>query len=206
PAGQDPDDVIRTAAAMVGGDGAAQQKAGREAFEVLLANPEPLDARLWRHELEAEALTTPEAWAGLKERLIAHAQTIGHADLARIYREDWLNRFYAQRRPEGAPRAFTPQRRGSFKNGRFVPPSPPVGDKARAISGSGIDPRTARSLLVGFINFPDALPAHAEQLAFLLITDPKIQEVRNELVDRAFSGTTLDRETLVPIFGTLGVA
>src|SRR5205085_1371652 len=140
------------------------------------------------------------------ERLIGHAQTIGHTDLGRIYREDWLNRFYAQRRPEGAPRAFTAQRRGSFKNGRFVPPSPPVGDKARAISGSGIDPRTARSLLVGFINFPDALPAHAEQLACLLITDPKIQEVRNELVDRAFSGTTLDRETLVPIFGTLGVA
>src|SRR5437868_6601993 len=54
PAGQDPDDVIR--------DG------GREAFEALLANPEPMDARLWRHEIEAEALITPEAWAGLKER------------------------------------------------------------------------------------------------------------------------------------------
>src|SRR3954469_2958598 len=112
PAGQDPDDVINAG--------------GREAFEALLAAPEPLDARLWRHELDAEPLTTPEAWAGLKERLIAHAHAIGHADLARMYREDWLNRFYAQRRPEGAPRSFAPQRRGSFKNGRFVPPPQPV--------------------------------------------------------------------------------
>ncbi len=56
PAGQDPDDVIRSAAAAVGVDGTAQQKAGREAFEALIADPEPLDARLWRHETEAEPL------------------------------------------------------------------------------------------------------------------------------------------------------
>jgi len=194
PAGQDPDDVIS------GG--------GREAFEALLADPEPLDARLWRHELELEPLATPEAWAGLKQRLIAHAGTIGHADLSRMYREDWLNRFYAQRRPAGAgtPRPFAPQSRGSFKNGRWTPPEPPVGDKARMIGGTGIDPRTARSLLVGFINFPEALPAHAEQLACLPIKDPRILEVRDELVEKAFSGATLDRETLVPIFGALGVA
>jgi len=197
PAGKDPDDVVR--------------EGGREAFEELLARPEPLDARLWRHELDAEPLTTPEAWAGLKQRLIAHAQTIGHADLARMYREDWLNRFYDLRRPPGqsAPRPFAPQKqggRGSFKNGRWTPPDPPVGDKARSISCSGIDPRTARSLLVGFINFPEVLPTHAEQLACLPIKDPKIVEVRDELVDKAFSGATLDREALVPIFGALGVA
>ena len=40
PSGQDPDDVVRAG--------------GREAFEELLANAEPLDARLWRHELGAE--------------------------------------------------------------------------------------------------------------------------------------------------------
>jgi DNA primase len=194
PAGQDPDDVIKSG--------------GREAFEELLAKPEPLDARLWRHELEAEPLTTPEAWAGLKERLITHASVIQHPDLARMYREDWLSSFYDQRRPAGAskPGPFTPQRRGSFKNGRWTPPEPPVGEKARTIGGSGIDPRTARSLLVGFINFPEALPVHAEQLACLPIKDPKILEVRDELVDKAFSGATLDREALVPIFGALGVA
>src|SRR5438874_4156312 len=47
PPDQDPDDVVRSAAAAVGEDGAAQQKAGREAFEALLEPPEPLDARLW---------------------------------------------------------------------------------------------------------------------------------------------------------------
>jgi DNA primase len=192
PAGQDPDDVIR--------DG------GREAFEALLANPEPLDARLWRHEVDADPLATPEAWASLKERLIAHAGAIGHPDLSRMYREDWLNRFYEKRRPAGsAPqRQYAPQKRGSFKSGRFVPPAPPVRDEARAIAASGIDAPTARALVLGFANFPEELPAHCEQLAALPIADRSTAHLRDELVNAAFSGAALDREGINTILGADG--
>ena len=203
PAGQDPDDVVRTAAAAVGGDGAALQKAVREAMEALLANPEPLDARLWRHELEAEPLTTPEAWAGLKQRLIAHASAIGHADLSRMYREDWLNRFYELRRPQQAQGRSAPtlQRRGTFKNGRFVPPAPPVGGEARTIATTGIDVVTARALILGFANFPEELPAHCEQLASLPITDKGTAKIRDDLVNAAFSGAALDQGAVHTILG-----
>jgi DNA primase len=191
PAGQDPDDVVRSG--------------GREAFEALLASPEPLDARLWRHELDAEPLTTPEAWAGLKQRLTIHASAIGHADLARMYREDWLNRFFEQRRPASAqPRSFTPNKRGSFKNGRFVPPPAPVGANARAIATSGIDAPTARALILGFTNFPEELPAHCEQLAALPIADSGTAQLRDELVNAAFSGAALDRASLATILGADG--
>ncbi|MFL6760642.1 DNA primase [Sphingomonas sp.] len=190
PAGQDPDDVVRSG--------------GKEAFEALLASPEPLDVRLWRHELELEPLSTPEAWAGLKERLIVHAHAIGHADLARMYREDWLNRFYAQRRPEGTPRAFVPQRRGSFKNGRFVPPAQPVGSNARAIASTGIDAPTARALILGFAYYPEELPAHCEQLAALPIPDKSTARMRDELVNAAFSGAALDREGIATILAPDG--
>ena len=183
PGGQDPDDVIRTG--------------GREAFEAVLQNPEPLDARLWRHELEAQPLATPEAWAGLKQRLLDHAASISHPDLARIYREDWLSRFYAQRRP--AASSFTPQRRSTFRNGRFTPPSPPVGASARAIAAAGIDAPTARALILGFAYFPEELPAHCEQLAALDIPDKSTAHMRDELVNAAFSGAALDREGLATI-------
>jgi DNA primase len=185
PAGQDPDDVVRSG--------------GPQAFEALLASPEPLDARLWRHEVEAEPLATPEAWASLKQRLVDHAATIGHSDLGRMYREEWLNRFYAQRRPSSAPRAFAKSPRGSFKNGRFVPPAPPVGDKARAIASSGIDAPTARALMLGFANFPEELASHCEQLAALPIADKSTSNLRDELVNAAFSGATLDREGVATI-------
>ena len=187
PTGRDPDDIIR--------------EGGREAFDALLAGLEPLDARLWRHELEAEPLSTPEAWAGLKERLTAHAAAIGHADLSRIYREDWLNRFFNERRPprhEG-DRQFTLQKRGSFKNGRFVPPLPPVDSRARAIASSGIDAPTARALILGFANYPEELPAHCEQLASLPIADRPTAKLRDELVNAAFSGAALDRDGITTI-------
>jgi DNA primase len=194
PAGQDPDDVVRAG--------------GREAFEALLATPEPLDARLWRHEVEAAPLTTPEARAGLRQRLVDHARTIGDPSLRQLYRDQWLQRFeteIAPRRPDnkhGSSRFA----RGSFKNGRWTPPEPPVGDRARAIAASGIDGPTARALIVGFANFPEELPAHCEQLAALPIADRGTSRLRDELVNAAFSGAALDRDALATILGTNGAA
>jgi DNA primase len=192
PPGQDPDDVIKSG--------------GREAFEALLAKAEPFDARLWRHEVDAEPLATPENWASLKQRLIDHAATIAHADLSRMYREDWLNRFYEQRRPAAsAARPFTPQgRRGTFKNGRFIPPAPPVREEAKSIADSGIDAPTARALILGFANFPEELPAHCEQLASLPIADRSTAKLRDELVNAAFTGAVLDRDGVATILGADG--
>ena len=184
PAGQDPDDVIRTG--------------GRDAFEALLAEPEALDARLWRHELEAQPLTTPEARAGLRQRLIDHASVIADPALARLYREEWLRRF-----DESLPRRSF-ERRPFQKNGRFVPPRQPVGSHARAIASSGIDASTARALILGFTNYPEELPAHCEQLAALPIADKSTSKMRDELVNAAFSGAALDRHGLATILSADG--
>jgi len=186
PSGQDPDDVVNAG--------------GKEAMEALLAAPEPLDARLWRHEYEAEPLTTPEAWAGLKQRLVDHAATIQHPDLSRMYREDWLTRFYALRRPERP--AF--QKRPFVKAGKWTPPAPPVGQHARDIARQGIDAPTARALILGFANFPEELPAHAEELAHLPIADKETGKLRDEIVEAVHSGGALDREAFHTILAASG--
>jgi DNA primase len=144
-------------------------------------------------------LSTPEAWAGLKQRLIDHASTIGHADLARIYREEWLNRFFAQRRPATPQRSFAQQRCGTFKKGRFVAPEKPPGDMMKQIGTRGIDARHARALLEGFALFPEELPAHCEQLAGLAIADRATASLRDQLVEAAFAGTALDRDRVMTI-------
>jgi DNA primase len=185
PAGQDPDDVVRSG--------------GSEAFEALLAEPEPLDARLWRHELEAQPLTTPEARASFRQRLLAHTSTIGNPALARLYRDEWLRRF-----DETVPRRTFVPRRPFAKNGRFVPPPQPVGAHARAIAAQGIDAPTARALILGFANFPEELPTHCEQLAALPIADKGTAHLRDEMVNAAFGGATLDRQSLATILGTDG--
>ena len=208
PAGQDPDDVVRAAAAAVGGDGAAQQKAGRAALEALLDKPEPLDERLWRHERDASPLTTPEARAGLRQRLIEHSQAIPDPSLRRLYRDQWLNRFDAEIAPQRGPArsyANRPFRPGAFVKGRgFVAPDPPASDTARAIGAGGIDRATARALIVGFANFPEALSLHGEQLAALPITDARTARLRDHLVNAAFSSAVLDRDTLATILEAAG--
>ena len=190
PAGQDPDDVVNSG--------------GREALEALLATPEPLDHRLWRHEQAATELTTPEARAGLRQRLIDHSRSIGDPALAHLYRQQWLERFERDIAPLRRP--FTPGQRGTFAKGRFVPPRAPVGDQARAISASGIDGPTARALLLGFAYFPEELSAHCEQLAALPIADPRTARLRDELVNAAFAGGALDRDALLPILDAGGAA
>jgi DNA primase len=190
PPGQDPDDLVRSG--------------GREALEALLAQPEPLDQRLWRHERESHPLTTPEARAGLRQRLIEHSNAIPDPSLRRLYRDQWLERFDAEVSPK---RQFTPRNQQQFKGkGRFTPPEPPASATARSIAVSGIDARTAKALIVGFANFPEELPAHCEQLASIPISDKSTAKLRDELVNAAFSGAALDRQSAATILGIDGAA
>ena len=188
PAGQDPDDIVRAG--------------GPAAMEALLSEPEALHDRLWRFERGSTDLTTPESRAGLRQRLVEHAQAIQHPELRRLYRDQWLARFEAEfgsvRR---APRQQQQFRPGRFdpKSRRWVPPAPPPGEDMKRIGRSGIDAATARALLVGFAYYPEALTGHAEQLAHLPIGDRGLSSVRDRLVDAALSGEALDRQQLVTI-------
>ena len=100
PAGQDPDDVDPNAG-------------GREAFEALLASPEPLDARLWRHELDAEPLTTPEAWAGPEGAADRPCLDDRPPRPCPPVPRGLADRFFAQRRPAAAPRRAHSRRRAA---------------------------------------------------------------------------------------------
>ena len=191
PPGQDPDDLVRSG--------------GREAIETLLSEPEPLDQRLWRHERDLTPLTTPEARAGLRQRLIEHSQAIGDPALRRLYRDQWMGKFEAEVAPARSPFQARPKRTFT-RDGRFKPPTLPTGPEARAIAAGGIDRSTARALLVGFAYFPEALPAHCEQLAALPISDKALARLRDQLVDAALSGENLDRQSLATILADNGAS
>ena len=169
--GQDPDDVIRSG--------------GREASRRCSPSPNRSTPRLWRHELEAEPLTTPEAWASLKQRssttLLSSATPTLAGSIARTGS--------AASMPIAAPRA-PPHRashaqRGTFKNGRFVPADARWRPK-RDHRIDGIDAPTARALIMGFANYPEELPAHCEQLAALPISDKRPRKCATSSSTRPF--------------------
>jgi DNA primase len=188
PAGQDPDDVVKSG--------------GREAMEALLASPEPLVERLWRYEVDAAPLDTPEAHAGLKQRLMDHAAAIGDPSVRQLYKEEWLRKFDALVRPQREQaRSLYPRREWQKRGGKFTPPNPPTLESTRGVHRGGIEPPIARALLSGFILYPEALHDHIEELAHLRIADRGCASLRDELVQIAMSGEHLDRSGLETILG-----
>jgi DNA primase len=190
PSGQDPDDLIRSG--------------GRAAIEALLEKPEHLVDRLWRHEVHAAPLDTPEARAGLKARLMEHVQAIADPNVRQLYRDEWLRRFDALVRPdrqERGGRTLYPRREWKKTGGRFrrteeerFLQATTTAAPTRVLGSGGIDGPMARALLRGFILYPDALHDHLEELAHLSIADRNCSRLRDQLVQIATSGQHLDRQ------------
>jgi DNA primase len=193
PAGQDPDDLIRSE--------------GREAVEALLTAPESLVDRLWNHELSAEPLSTPEQRAGLRQRLADHVAGIQDAHVRDQYRSELLGRFNALTapppRPPWKPRA--PGAAGPRGFGKFVPQRP-VSTQAKALASAGMSPETARSVLHGLLRFPELVAPHAEAIAALAILDKTAARLRDALLEGAMAHGELDQERVHTILAEAGVA
>ena len=188
PAGEDPDDLLRTR--------------GREALEALLERPEPLVDRLWRHELEAEPLATPEQRAGLRRRLMDHVSVIGDPDVRDQYRSELLKRFgdlYERQRQ------WTPQP-GRRRGVGFSAPPRPTSPEARAVGRGGLDPQLGRAVLQGLSHFPALIADHAEAIAQLPLRERGAARVRDLMLDAAMTEAELDPSRLRTILAAKGAA
>ena len=97
PMGQDPDDLIRDK--------------GSPAMQSVLDQSVPLVDMLWQREVDQEPLDTPEAKAGLKDRIFKALRDIQHDEVRKQYQTVLLSRFDAEfgrrrqsRRPKNAQR------------------------------------------------------------------------------------------------------
>ena len=192
PGGQDPDDLVNAG--------------GRDAVEAALATARPLVDLLWQAELDAGPLDTPEARAGLRQRLTEHARTIGDGHVREQYLDEYKRRFDAmfaappRRQDERAP-FRTPFKRG-MPPARFVRPS---SGEAQAIGRSGIDAPLARAIVAGLVRHPDAIGEYAEAIAALPIGDAALGRVRDALVDAAILDGPLESEHIGHILAEAGL-
>ncbi len=162
PPGQDPDDLVRTG--------------GAAAVERVLAAAEPLIDRLWRSETEGADTSTPERRAAVLARLDAHATTIAHPDLARFYRTELRDRFYALfRRPER-----TPWVKGM---GRMAP-APPSPGILRAAQPA-MNATMIRQILTGCLVHPALIDHGFERLAAIALPDAGHAALLAALLDAA---------------------
>jgi DNA primase len=190
PAGLDPDDLIKS------------QGAG--AMERLLASPAPLIDTLWEFERDAQPLTTPEAKAGLKARLMAHVETIADPEIKSLYRRELSDRFSAFAYPPRPPRAaFQPGQRSGWRGGAPAPAG--LSETARAqLSGmmaGGQRQGLLQAVLAGLTRYPDQIARHAEALSALARSAPKAAPQIESLFELA---ETLDSHGATAICATQG--
>jgi len=172
PAGLDPDDLLR--------------RDGPQSMERLLGEARSLVETLWEHERDARPLATPEDKAGLKARLIAHADTIADPDIKALYRRELLERYSAF--------AFAPRSQDRrWISGKSVV-RPAMSDRS---ARNQIAPREAlrNAVIAGLLRHPSEIPRHGEALASIAGEDARI----DALLDAADHAAQLESEALATI-------
>lgn len=193
PGGQDPDDLVKAG--------------GAAAVEQVLGEAISLDELLWRAEHGAQALSTPEAKAGLRKRLGDLAATVQDRDVREQYRAEFRRRFdehfgSAPRRAFDRPfQPRQPWRRGQPWKPEVLPPSRAV----HSVNKSGIDPRLTRAVMAGLLRYPSLLAEKMETIGTIQIDDERLEKFRSVAFDASFAGPALEKEALETILQEAGL-
>ncbi len=174
PAGQDPDDIVRTQ--------------GVAAFEALIGGAEPLIDRLWRAEIEGIDTATPERRAAVRERLREHSQSIANSSVRSLYDAEFRARFDALFLPQ---RNFTPG-----KGGRFAAPPARASSALKALHAHPAARQEIAALLVGLLEHPGLADACGERLAHLDAGDGPAQTLLGGILDALTHEPELDKAAL----------
>ncbi|RXR27672.1 DNA primase [Sphingobium fluviale] len=189
PQGMDPDDLVKAR--------------GAAGFESCVASPTPLVERLWLHEQSATPATTPEARAGLQQRLNEHASTIAHDLVRREYERALKDRFWAEfgwkRQERAAVRGFINRSRDEIRGGNGTPGD--LGNMAVRI-----DQMVKRAILLGLSRYPGVLYTHREQLSALAMPSPVLAEWSSLLIRASFERAALEESLIDAILADASLA
>lgn len=218
PAGEDPDSLVSGT-----GPGAGSFE-GPAAMEELIARAAPLDAVIWRLETDGRDIDTPERVAGLEKRLEDRALSIADRKVQFQYRAQFrqklretINARNDARNPrrgggQGGSRNFGGKRgfnRGapSWEDRRVGGPAGSYGGGPAGSYGPGtaagprsgpeiLRKRHEQVLLAVVLNHPGLLDMFAEDLAMVNVSDPKLDNLRQEILKVYAGQENLDSEGL----------
>lgn len=182
PEGQDPDDLVK--------------KSGPKALAALLEASEPLVERLWRSEVAAGPLDTPEDRAGLKQRLGAHMANITDAEIRRHYADAFRERFdalfAAKPRPPFVPGNKSPKR--DWRKPQILPP----GAETKSFSAKSPD-FLVQGVLGALLRSPTLIQQHHEALSDYIPADPNHAQLLGAMLDASFTKESLETRDLLTI-------
>jgi len=173
PGGMDPDDLVKAK--------------GAAGFETCLASSVPLVERLWLHERHAGEVATPEARAGLQQRLAEQAAAIADQLVRREYERALKDRFWSEfgwkKQERSAVRGFIASTRAEIAS-----------DLTNM--AERIDHMMKRAILLGLCRHPPVLYTHREQLAALAMPTQALRDWAGMLIRASLERPALE-ESLV---------
>ncbi|MEE9273335.1 MAG: DNA primase [Robiginitomaculum sp.] len=172
--GQDPDDLVR--------------EKGASAMQEVLDKSVPLIDMLWRRELEAEKLDSPEAIAGLKNRIFGVLKQIRHEGVREQYKTALLSLFDKQ---FGRPK-WTPNKKYTWNKTKQKPSKTlEVGMQPTALRKA-----RERRLIGAILQWPNMLE-HIDQTLFSLeFHDTSLQKLQNTLLKYWQDTISVDKRAL----------
>ena len=185
PEGQDPDDLVKAS--------------GAKAFTDLLEASQPLVESLWRAEVAAGPLDTPEDRAGLKQRLGAHMSNITDVEIRRHYADAFRERFdnlFAQRRstPFTPSTPFVRGQKRDWRKPQILPP----GAETKSFNAKGSD-FLVQGVLGALLRQPALIRQHHETLSGFVPPDPNHAALLNVMLNQSFAKESLDTDGLITI-------
>jgi len=152
PDGQDPDDLIRAK--------------GAPAMQSLLDAATPLVDMVWQREVQAEPLTTPEAKAGLKDRIFAALRELTHDGVREQYKTALLERFDQE---FGRRSSW----RGRTSYGQNARPRKASAELKAAMTSGGAELAREKRLIGAILEWPELLHK-VDQTLFELVFSSQI--------------------------------
>jgi DNA primase len=191
PAGQDPDDLIRSA--------------GKDAMEAVIAAARPLNEMIWMRETESGVFDTPERRAALEARFREIAKTIGEESVRRHYIQAFAERIAAffpdlSRRPRGeGGERYRRERPGEQR--RQAPARRPIAVSDRLRRSTIMTGRSSYSLrevvlVVTMVNHPELIAAHLDAFAHVEFAHADLDRVRGAVLEIAADGEEWDAASL----------
>jgi DNA primase len=168
PEGEDPDSLVK--------------RNGREKFEELLAEAQPLSDVLWRKEVGGRSLRTPEETAMLQRRIDDLTKQINDPTVRRQFQEAFKDRVWEARS----------KRRGN----RFPNTAPPVNAKVGRTTKVDSTAHQERILVGLLIERPELYDHVAERLGSTAFLAPDLDKLRQEVLKTLDAEPDLDSEQL----------
>lgn len=192
PAGQDPDDLIKSD--------------GPQALRDILDGALPLSEIVWRKLVEGRSIETPERRAALEKEIDDQTSEIKDGSVQGHYRRQLRDKVFALFRDQSRGGGFQNRSKGAGgrggrgKPGRYSPEFQP---KSRPLDADGV---RHRILLATLINHPELLDHVEERLGAMSFADSRLDSLRQSALMQLSQSPNLESGPLQAHLNDLGFA